>query len=89
MERKQIYIAGEQDEALKRIAQAKSTTVSHLIREAVAAYIVDQEEPNLETAEEHPLWAIVGIANDPKLPTDGSVKHDEVIYRPQRRKRAR
>jgi hypothetical protein len=89
MQRKQIYIAGDQEEALERIAQAKNTSVSAVIREAVAAYIVDQAEPDLASAEEHPLWAIVGSADDLKLPKDGSVAHDEVVYRPRRPRRTR
>ena len=87
MERKQIYLADEQEDALKRLAQAQNTTVSHVIREAVAAYIVEQTQPKLASADEHPLWAIVGAADDPSLPTNGSVELDNVVYQPRRRPR--
>lgn len=87
MERKQIYLADEQEEALKRIAYEEHTSVSQVIRDAVAAYIVDREEPQIAEAEAHPLWAIIGAASDPAMPTNGSVAHDEVVYRPRRRSR--
>lgn len=83
MERKQIYIAPEQEAQLKYLAKEKHTSVSALIREAVAVYLVERLTPEVDHAEQHPLWGIVGIAGDASLPTDGSVAHDSDLYDPE------
>ena len=80
MKRKQIYIAPEQEEQLQRLAESRHVAVSSLIREAVAEYLVEQETPRPERPEDHPLWGIVGIIDDPDAPTDGSINHDAVLY---------
>ena len=80
MKRKQIYIAPEQEEQLQRLAEHRKVNVSSLIREAVAVYLVDQDTPELGRAEDHPLWGILGIADSPGLPEDGSLNHDAALY---------
>ena len=80
MERKQIYIASEQEEQLKYLAGKEHTTVSALIRDAVAVYLVERLTPAVEEPEEHPLWGLIGIADSDDLPTDGSVNHDSDLY---------
>jgi hypothetical protein len=89
MKRKQIYIAPEQEEQLLYLAAERKVPVSHLIREAVAAYIAGQEESQaLERAEDHPLWKLIGAADAPQTPSDGSTNHDAVLYgRPKRSSR--
>ena len=89
MERKQIYIAQEQETELKRLSKAKGVSVSYMIREAVALYIADEAKPLPQTPEAHPLWDIVGIADSAGAPSDGSVNHDAVLYSPTRRRRSR
>jgi hypothetical protein len=80
MKRKQIYIAPGQEEELQELAEHRKVPVSHLIREAIAQYLVDQQPPKLERAEDHPLWGIVGLVNDPNAPTDGSVNYKRDLY---------
>jgi len=36
--------------------------------------------PTIERPEDHPLWGIIGIVDDPDAPTDGSINHDHYIY---------
>jgi hypothetical protein len=80
MKRKQIYIAQEQEEQLQRLAQQRSVPVSLLIREAVAEYLVEQETPHFERPEDNPLWGIVGLVDDPDVPTDASINLDHYLY---------
>lgn len=87
MRRKQIYIAQAQEEELVRLAEGRRVPVSHLIREAIAEYLVEQRAPELSVAEEHPLWGLVAVADDLGAPADGSVNHDAVLYGKSRRRR--
>jgi hypothetical protein len=87
MKRKQIYIAPEQEEALQEIAYKQGVPVSHVIREAVAAYIVDQREVSVERPEDHPLWQLVGLLDDPEVPPDGALNHDHYLYGAPKKRR--
>jgi hypothetical protein len=81
MKRKQIYIDPEQEAQLKQLSYRLKVPVSHLIREAVTEYLVDRSAPPvIERPEDHPLWGIVGILDDPDAPTDGSINHDYYLY---------
>lgn len=40
--RTQIYLEEEQHKALKRAAEARSVSMAQVVREAVAAYVVDE-----------------------------------------------
>ena len=86
MKRKQIYVDPAHEAELQRLAQDRKVPVSHLIREAIAEYLVEQNAlPVLERPEDHPLWAIVGIVDDAEAPTDGSINHDHYLYGAPRR----
>jgi hypothetical protein len=84
--RTQIYLEQEQHEALKQLASEKAVSMAQLIRDAVAAYIVqekgEQEEFDLEAYLNDPLWQIPGLADElgPSGLTDASVNHDHYIY---------
>jgi predicted hydrolase (HD superfamily) len=80
MKRKQIYIAPDQEEQLKLLAEQRSLPVSHLIREALAVYIAEQEAPRLGRPEDNPLWGIVGLVDDPDAPIDASTNLDHYLY---------
>lgn len=80
MERKQIYMAKEQEDQLKELAERRGVSESYLIREAVAAYLVDQEPLAVERAEDHPLWELIGVADGADLPEDGALNHDSYLY---------
>lgn len=83
--RTQIYLKKKQHEALKRLAEEKSVSMAHLVREAVAGYLTERDAD--ETLDEEaylndPLWKIPEIARQlgPSGITEGSVNHDEVVY---------
>lgn len=81
MKRKQIYIEEAQERAIKRLAARRGVSEALVIREAMARYIVDEPEaPTVEQPEDHPLWGIIGIVDDPDAPIDGSINHDHYIY---------
>lgn len=80
MKRKQIYIDEAQERAIKAIAERRSVPEALVIREALAEYVTDHEMPVIERPEDHPLWGIVGIVDDPDAPIDGSENHDLYIY---------
>jgi hypothetical protein len=80
MKRKQIYIDPDQDDELRRLARTRDVSVSVLIREAVAEYLAEQGRPRFERPEDHPLWRIVGIVDDPDVPTDASINLDHYLY---------
>lgn len=80
MKRKQIYVDPQHEEQLKQLAYRRNVPVSHLIREAIAEYLVEQETPHLARLEDHPLWNIVGIVDDPDGPTDGSINLKHYLY---------
>lgn len=80
MKRKQIYVDPEQEKRLQELAYSRKLPVSQLIREAIAEYLVERETPALERPEDHPLWGIVGIFDDPDAPSDGAINHDYYLY---------
>jgi predicted DNA-binding protein len=84
MKRKQIYIEKEQDERLKRAAAERNVSEAKIIREAIDRYLVRLSPPPLKSMEDHPLWKIVGIIDDPEAPTDGSENYDIHLYGPRR-----
>lgn len=88
MRRKQVYLAEEQEAQLESLARRRKVPVALLIREAIDAYVATREMSHLDRAEDHPLWKLVGIADSESAPVDGSVAHDQTLYRkPRRRKR--
>lgn len=80
MKRKQIYIEEEQDEQIKAIARQRGVAEAIVIREAVDAYLSASEYKGYDRMEDHPLWGIVGLIDDPNAPVDGSVNHDHYLY---------
>ena len=84
--RTQIYLAKEQHEALKQKATEKSVSMAHLIREAVATYLVqlDKEETEVDsqTYLNDPIWQIPTIAQElgPSGFSDLAENHDEYLY---------
>jgi hypothetical protein len=87
MERYQIYLDPAQRKELQRLAERKGCNVSQVIRDAVDAYVEHEaqaELPPLERVEDHPLWALITMADeadDPSLPrTHGSTDYRETLY---------
>lgn len=91
MKRKQIYIDPEQEREVKWLAARRGTSEAFVIREAVARYVADEREREVEAPpgqdrppssaelQANPLLGVLGIA-DPGLPADGSVAHDAALY---------
>jgi hypothetical protein len=82
MERKQIYLATEQEERLRQMAEQEHTTVSALIRNAIDVYLLEHQTPAVRP-EDHPIWSIIGIVSGPDIPRDGAEEHDKYIYGPR------
>jgi len=83
MERHQIYLDSNQKRELARLAKREGSSMSHVIREAVAEYIVSRKRQQLDDSEENPLLALIGMIDDIDAPKDGSVNHD-IIYKGER-----
>jgi hypothetical protein len=43
------------------------------------------DAPEIGSAEEHPLWGLIGAANSPDAPRDGALEHDRALYAKRRR----
>lgn len=80
MKRKQIYIDPDQEYEIKQLAERRGVSESLVIRDAVAAYLVEQSAPAIERLEDHPLLRLAGIVDDPKVPTDSSANLDHYLY---------
>jgi Ribbon-helix-helix protein, copG family len=80
MERKQIYIAKEQEDQLKELAERRGVSESHLIREALTIYIAGQERIEVGRPEDHPLWGLIGLVDGADVPEDGALNHDHYLY---------
>jgi len=84
--RTQIYLNKAQHEALKKKAGEQSTSMAHLIREAVAAYLAQEEvgedDFDWEAYQNDPIWKIAEIAKQFEgtgFP-DAAENHDHYIY---------
>ena len=66
--RTQIYLEERQHDALKRAAQERSVSMAQVVREAVAAYLVDEgaSEPDPFRDDDvycaDPAWSLVEVA---------------------------
>jgi predicted DNA-binding protein len=73
--RKQIYLTPQQDEELKTLSVMKGTSEASLVREAVAAYLIEEKE---RSASGNPLAKLVGLGIGKH--TDNAQRHDEYLY---------
>ncbi|MFQ5856898.1 MAG: CopG family transcriptional regulator [Anaerolineae bacterium] len=73
MKRTQIYLTREQHQQLEVLAETRDTTMSNLIREAIAEYMARHL-----LVETDPLLDIIGLGESGL--GDGSVQHDRDIY---------
>ena len=72
MTRTQIYLTDEQRRQLEVLAETRDTTMSRVIREAMAEYVARH------LVERDPLLDIIGLGHSGL--GDGSVHHDRDIY---------
>jgi len=76
MKRTQIYLDEEQAQALARRSGLQGVTTSHLIREAIAQYLSDEEGDASELQRQRDaVRAVAGTV--PRLP-DGAAYVDEI-----------
>ena len=83
--RTQIYLAKGQHEALKKKAAAESTSMAHLIREAIAIYLTQpdtDDDFDWEAYKKAPIWNIREISEElgPSGISDGAINHDHYLY---------
>jgi predicted DNA-binding protein len=72
MRRTQIYLEEEQRRALQDLAQQQQTTMAHVIREAIEAYMAGRTELG------DPLLEIIALGSSGDA--HGSIEHDRDIY---------
>jgi hypothetical protein len=72
MRRTQIYLTAEQHRELLRLAARHHTTMAGVLREAVATYLVCQDE------DDDPLLDVIAIARGDV--TDAAENHDRYLY---------
>lgn len=77
MRRTQISLLQEDYDKALRIAAARQSSLSQVVRELL------REAPEYGESPADPLRHLIGIVKD--APPDGSVKHDEYIYGPDLR----
>jgi hypothetical protein len=79
MRRKQIYLEAEQNARIKALAARRGVPEALVIREALERYLAESPLV-LDKPEDHPLWQIVGIVDDPDAPADLAENHDKYLY---------
>lgn len=82
MKRMMVQLTEEQVKALKELAEARKTSVSKLVRESVATYIVAApQSPTMEEKRRRALEALEKIDregyHDIEGKTDVSINHDK------------
>lgn len=78
MIRTQIYLSPEQHEQLKMRGEQAQKTMASIIREAVDAYLLQEETPSIFPADD-PLFDLIGMIDTE--PEDASVNHDAYLYK--------
>ena len=86
--RTQIYLAGQQHGALKRIAHQRGVSLAQIVREALTAYMAAETQPawHRATGSMDPLGDLIGCAEGDG---DLAAHHDDYLYGKARRRRAK
>lgn len=74
----QIYLSPVQYARLKEHSERAQKSMSALIRDAVDAYLRQEETPSIFPADD-PLFNLIGMIDTE--PEDASVTHDHHLYR--------
>ena len=79
--RTQLYLSAEQHTAVLRAARKRGTSMTWIVREALAEYLV---RPAALAGEDHidPLADLIGFVEGPG---DLSLRHDDHLYGPARK----
>lgn len=83
MKRKQIYIDEGQEAEVRRVAGFRRVSEAAIIREAIARYLAAEQAARDELP--NPLLDLIGIIDDPDMPTDGSLNYKADLYGAPRR----
>jgi len=75
MMRKQLYLDGESERLLKRLAAQTGRSEASHVREALRLYLENQPP-----VEHDPLERLIGLVDDPDGPVDVAVNHDHYLY---------
>lgn len=75
MNRTQIYLDPAHQQVLRAVAAERSTTISQVIREAIADWVARYRKPKTRFSEG--LRGIIGIYRD-DTDREGSVRHDDI-----------
>ena len=76
MQRKQIYLDEETRRAIEKLAVVRGVSESSIIREAIAQYVVKEEQR--AGAENNPLVKLIGIGEGSR--PDAAENHDRYLY---------
>ncbi len=79
MVRKQVYIDEDLESSLKVISAQTGRPEAEHIRQALRDY-VEKLRSELVADSEDPLLGLIGIVDDPSLPTDIALEHDHYLY---------
>jgi len=79
LKRTQMYLPEDVLNRLKRKSKKEKTTVSGIVRDALAEYLAKEETKDWQNDA---LWEIVGGASSGKK--DLAAKHDEYLYGKQK-----
>lgn len=76
----QVYLDGRDQDLLKRLSHQTGQSKAELLRRGLRRLAAD------ELTERKPGWSfdllIGALGDDPSIPTDLSVRHDEYLYGP-------
>ncbi|MGQ0575378.1 MAG: ribbon-helix-helix protein, CopG family [Pseudonocardia sp.] len=77
MVRKQLYIDEDLNQGLRALAARTGLSEAEHVRAALREYL--QHTPPAD-GDDDPLLELIGMVDDPSLPTDLAVNHDHYLY---------
>ena len=77
MVRKQLYIDEDLNQGLRALAARTGLSEAEHVRAALREYL--QHAPPVAAGDD-PLLELIGMVDDPSLPTDLAVNHDHYLY---------
>lgn len=77
MVRKQLYIDDDLNRGLRALAARTGLSEAEHVRAALREYL--QHSPPVDAADD-PLLELIGMVDDPTLPTDLARNHDDYLY---------
>ena len=84
MVRTQIYLEKEQYQHLKQLSKSSEKTMAALIREAIDCYLIQEQSPQMLSAQD-PIFDLIGMFESDS--SDGSRHRDTYLYDAERQQR--